>query len=37
MESPNPNAKDMETAKKLTAMSWEIVGLKQPQTEFGET
>ena len=26
MESPNPSAKDMETAKKLVAMSYEIVG-----------
>jgi len=28
MESPNPSAKDMETAKKLVAMSYEIVGLR---------
>ena len=31
MESPNPNAKDMETAKELVAMSDEIVGLRQLQ------
>ncbi len=28
MESPNPNAKDMDTARKLVEMSYELVGLK---------
>ncbi len=28
LESPNPNAKDMETAKKLVEVSYKIVGLK---------
>lgn len=37
MDSPNPNAKDMETAKKLMAISSEIVGLEQPRTESGES
>jgi retinol dehydrogenase-13 len=29
MISPNPNARDMDTAKKLVEMSYEIVGLKK--------
>ena len=29
MESPNPNAKNMDTARKLVAMSYDLVGLKQ--------
>jgi len=28
MESPNPNASDMETAKKLVEMTYKMVGLK---------
>ena len=28
MESPNPNAKNMDTARKLVEMSYELVGLK---------
>ena len=28
LESPNPNARDMETAKKLVEMSYELVGLE---------
>jgi len=27
LESPNPNAKDMDTAKKLVDLSYELVGL----------
>jgi hypothetical protein len=27
MTSPNPNAKDMDTARKLVDLSYEIVGL----------
>ncbi len=30
MESPNPNARDMDTARKLVAMSYDLVGLAQP-------
>ena len=30
METPNPNAKNMDTARKLTAMSYELVGLATP-------
>jgi len=30
LESPNPNANNMETAHKLVAMSYELVGLAQP-------
>jgi retinol dehydrogenase-13 len=29
MESPNPNARDMDTAKKLVDLTYEIVGLKK--------
>jgi len=29
MESPNPNARDIETARKLVEMSYEIVGLER--------
>jgi retinol dehydrogenase-13 len=29
LETPNPNAKDMDTAKKLVKMSYELVGLKR--------
>jgi len=29
LESPNPNAKDMETARKLVEMSYELVGLNK--------
>lgn len=29
MESPNPNARNMETARKLVELSYELVGLKQ--------
>ena len=32
MESPNPNAKNMDTAKKLVAMSYDLVGLATPAT-----
>ncbi|MFQ6124618.1 MAG: SDR family oxidoreductase [Candidatus Heimdallarchaeota archaeon] len=31
MTSPNPNARDMETAKKLVEMSYEIVGLNKKE------
>lgn len=30
MESPNPHARDMDVAKKLVAMSYDIVGLRAP-------
>ena len=30
METPNPNARDMETAKKLVDMSYGIVGMEKP-------
>jgi retinol dehydrogenase-13 len=33
MESPNPNARDMDTAKKLVEMSYELVGLKRARKE----
>jgi NAD(P)-dependent dehydrogenase (short-subunit alcohol dehydrogenase family) len=36
MTSPNPNARDMETAKKLVAMTYGIVGLKQPVAAEGQ-
>jgi light-dependent protochlorophyllide reductase len=29
METPNPNARDMDTARKLVAMTYEMVGLKK--------
>ena len=29
MESPNPNAKNMDAAKKLVNMSYELVGLNK--------
>ena len=29
METPNPNARDMDTARKLVAMSYGLVGLKK--------
>jgi hypothetical protein len=29
MTSPNPNANDMDTARKLVAKSYELVGLKK--------
>jgi len=31
MESPNPNAKDMDKARKLVARSYELVGLEAPR------
>ena len=36
MESPNPSAKDMETAEKLVAMSYGIVGLRQTEKRKSE-
>jgi hypothetical protein len=29
MESPNPNARNMETARKLVNLSYELVGLRK--------
>ncbi|MXY43532.1 MAG: hypothetical protein F4Y50_05680, partial [Dehalococcoidia bacterium] len=30
METPNPNAKDMETARRLVDLSYDVVGLSTP-------
>ena len=30
MESPNPNAKDMATARKLVDLTYDLVGLDRP-------
>jgi hypothetical protein len=30
METPNPNAKNMDTARNLVDMSFELVGLTKP-------
>jgi hypothetical protein len=32
MTSPNPNARDMDTAKKLVEMSYELVGFESKQS-----
>jgi retinol dehydrogenase-13 len=34
MVSPNPNAKDMDTAKKLVELSYELVGLNESAQEL---
>ena len=31
METPNPHARNMDTAKKLVALSYELVGLDAPK------
>ena len=30
METPNPNAKNMETARRLVDLSYDVVGLSTP-------
>ena len=37
METPNPNAKNMEAARRLVDLSYDVVGLGTPNSQSEET